>query len=314
MINVVGIGLANIDLVSHIEESFLSDHGLVKGHSKKLNMEQFFTLRDELPNPRIEAGGCVGNMLCGLDKTNIKTTFFGKIGTDAYTKIYRNSFKKYNVLYPIKNADEPSSQCIVLITPDGERTFVYIRGASWTLSPDDIYFGEIAQSDIIYTEIYALAFGMKTGLWPNLINHMRNISGTMAIKIIDHEYTDLYKTTLFGLAEERILTLIVGNKSNICSLTERDTVDGALNVLSKWNCATLLTDGVNNAYYNKGQTRYVHAITPIENPLNTHGAGDQFVAGFLEKWLFYAPISECMKNAEEHARKVIMNDSPRPPL
>lgn len=312
--NIVGIGLANIDLISHVSEEFLSTHNLIKGQAKRLNSSRFFKLRDQLQDIEIEAGGCVGNTLCGLNKDNIKATFFGKIGNNSYAKNYRQSFQKYDVLYPVKNAKTESSQCAVLITPDGERTFAYIHGASWTLSPSDIYFETIKKSDLVYTEIYAMAFGMQTGLWPSLVNFMRDEEKTMAMKVVDKEYMALYKTALFGLAEEGILTLLVGNKDNLCALANRDNIDEALKALAKWQCAILLTDGANGAYYNDGPDRYHHAVTPIEHPINTSGAGDQFVAGFLEKWVESKPIEICMKSAEQAAYKVLMSDSPRPAL
>ena len=310
--NIVGIGLSNIDLIAHVDEEFLSAHKLKKGQARRLESKDFQRLYEGLTDIHVEAGGCAGNTLCGLDKINIKATFFGKIGNDKYAPIYRESFKKYDVLFPVKNADRPSSQCAVLVTPDGERTFAYMRGASWTLSPDDIYFEVIKKADLVYTEIYAMAFGMQTGLWPALINFMRSEGKQMALKTVDTEYADLYKNALFGLAEEGILTLLVGNKDNLCSLARRDTIEEALNALSKWRCGVLLTDGSGGAHYSYQDMRVHHHVSPIENPENTSGAGDQFVAGFLEKSLFGASIDECMQNGEKKARQVIMADAPRP--
>lgn len=310
--NIVGIGLANIDLVAHVDDDFLSAHNLIKSEASKLNRQSFAVLRKELTNVHIEAGGCAGNTLCGIDKKDIKATFFGKIGNDDYAKIYRNSFKKHRVLFPVQNGDIESSQCAVLVTPDGERSFAYMHGASWTLSPDDIYYEAISQADLVYTEIYAMAFGMQTGLWPTLINHLRKSGRTMALKTVDKEYADLYKNALFSLAEEGILKILIGNKDNLSALAKRDTVEETLNVLGKWKCATLLTDGEKGAHYQYNGIHNHHKVAHINNPENTSGAGDQFVAGFLEKWLFDKPIEDCLQSGENKARSVIMSDSPRP--
>ncbi|HPF77840.1 MAG TPA: PfkB family carbohydrate kinase [Alphaproteobacteria bacterium] len=309
--HIVGIGLANIDLVAHVTDDFLTKHKVVKGQAVKFKNEKFLQLRSELNDIHIEAGGCVGNTLCGIGGKH-KKTFFGKIGNDDYAKLYRESFKKYGVIYPVQNGEVDSSQCAVLITPDGERSFAYIHGASWTLAPDDIYFDSIDHSDLIYTEIYAMAFGMQTGLWPALTNHLRHARVPMAMKVVDKEYMDLYRTALFGLAEEEVLTLLVGNKDNICGLARRPTIDEAFDVLSKWKCGVLLTDGAGGAYYGIDGERYHHKVDIIETPVNTSGAGDQFVAGFIEKWMEGKSVDQCMKTAEEKARAVLMIDSPRP--
>jgi sugar/nucleoside kinase (ribokinase family) len=310
--DIVGIGLSNIDLIAHVEESFLTKFDLQKGQAKKLTKRDFESLRDALPDIHVEAGGCAGNMLCGLDKSQIKATFFGKIGNDDYAAIYRDSFKRNGVLFPVQNANIPSSQCAVLITPDGDRTFAYIQGASWTLSPDDIYFEVIKKAALVYTEIYAMAFGMQTGLWPALVNFMRAENKQMALKTVDKEYADLYKTALFALAEEGILTLLIGNAENLKSLAKRDTIEETLDVLKKWKCATILTNGAGGAYYAQGNIRIHHPVQPVENPENTSGAGDQFMAGFLEKYLIGKDIEECLRNGDKKARAVIMSDAPRP--
>lgn len=312
MKNIVGIGLANIDLVSHIQESFLHEFDLIKGQAKRITPKSFIKLREALESYQVEAGGCVGNTLSGMDKRDISATFFGKIGNDKYAKVYRDSFRDHDVLFPVHGADMHSSQCAVLVTPDGERTFAYMRGASWLLSPEDVYFESINAADLVYTEIYAMAFGMNTGLWPALVNHMRSKRKVMALKTVDQEYAELYRTTLFGLAEEGILVLLIGNKDNLCALARRDNVSEALDAFSKWQCAVLLTDGPNGVFYNKGEIRYHHEVEVVENPLNTSGAGDQFVAGFLEKFIFDRPLKDCMENGERKARKAIMQDAPRP--
>lgn len=310
--HIVGIGLSNIDLIAHVGDDFLARHDLIKGQAQKLKTSHFLQLREELRDVKIEAGGCVGNTLCGMDKEIVKATFFGKIGNDIYAKTYRKSFQNYDVLFPVENAQSASSQCAVLITPDGERSFAYIHGASWTLSPDDIYFDTLKQADLIYTEIYALAFGMKTGLWPALMNYLRSAKRPMAMKVVDQEYVDLYRMAIFGLAEEGILGLLIGNAANMCRLARRDNIADALSVFKQWKCAVLITDAAGGAYFQDGNIYHHHPVAVIETPINSSGAGDQFMAGFLEGWMTQSPIPAAMKQGEEKARAVLMSDSPRP--
>lgn len=309
--HIVGIGLANIDLVAYISDEFLTEFNLEKGQAKKLSKERFAELRSELSDIRVEAGGCAGNTMSGLYGSDVRATFLGKIGNDEYADIYKQSFIDHHVAFPVLPANKESSQCAVLVTPDGERTFAYMRGASWTLSAEDVDMDIITSSNLVYTEIYAMAFGTRTGLWPTLVNHMRSFKKTMALKTIDKEYADLYGTALFGLAEEGILSLLIGNADNLCALAKRETISEALDVLSNWRCAVLLTDGKRGAYYNKADQRYFREAQTIDSPLNTSGAGDQFAAGFIEYWIHDKPIDDCLANGESKAHEIIMRDTPR---
>ncbi len=312
--DVIGIGLANIDLVAHVSDGFLTRYNLVKGQATKLGDLDFGRLRADLPAFDAVAGGCAANTLCGLANAGYVTRFYGKTGNDAFDSVYRTGFRPYNVAYDVTPAPRESSQCAVLITPDGERTFAYSSGASWDLTADDLDLAEIDRAALVYAEIYAMAFGGKKAIWPHLMNHLRKSRVPLVMKIMDREYAALYRNALFALAEEGILTLVIGNTDNLPALVGKHDVDETLEEFKKWSCMALMTRGGRGADFVNGNLHIRHRAAPIENVRNTSGAGDQFAAGFLETFLQQLPVEVCLKRAERRALEIVMYDSPRPPL
>lgn len=312
--DIVGIGLANIDLVAHVDEDFLIRHRLPKGQATRLKDLNFGRLRGELHGFDAVAGGCAANTLCGLAAAGFDTRFYGKIGDDSFESVMRTAFRAYDVTYEVEPAHCESSQCAVLITPDGERTFAYCSGASWELTARDFDFKELWSASLIYAEIYAMAFGQGESVWPFLINTLRESKGPLAVKVVDQEYAELYGDSLFALAEEKVLTLLIGNSDNLPALVRCRNVEEAIEAFRKWSCMVLMTDGKRGAHLINGPAYIRHNVTPIENPLNTSGAGDQFAAGFISGLLNDKPIEECLMLAQKRAEQILMIDSPRPPI
>lgn len=310
--DVVGIGLANIDLIAPVSDKFLAAFNLVKGQATKLSDLDFARLRGSLPGFDAIAGGCAANTLCGLGGAGFKTRFYGKTGKDSFDYTFNKDFRPFGVEHRVKPGDLDTSQCAVLVTPDGERTFAYMHGASWLLNPDDIDMNDLWTAEMIYAEIYAMAFGGHKPLWPFLISHLRQSKVPLAMKVVDQEYAALYRTALFGLAEEGILTMLVGNTDNLPVLAGASSTPEAVAAFRKWNCMVLMTDGRQDAHYINGDFYRRHQPIPIHTPVNSSGAGDQFAAGFIEGFLQGQKVEDCLGLAERRAKEILMLNSPRP--
>lgn len=310
--DVIGIGLANIDLIASVPDKILSDFGLEKGQATKLSDLDFARLRAALPGFEAVAGGCAANTLCGLGGAGFRTRFYGKTGQDSFDYTFSKGFHPFGVLHTVKPGAGDTSQCGVLITPDGERTFAYMHGASWALNPDDIDMNDLWTAELVYAEIYAMAFGGHKPLWPFLVSHLRQSKVPLAMKVVDREYAALYRTAIFGLAEEGILTLLIGNADNLPAVAGVSTVAEAVAAFRKWKCIVLMTDGSKSAHYINGNFYREHMPIPIHTPVNASGAGDQFAAGFIEGFLQEQKVEDCLGLAERRAKDVLQVHNPRP--
>lgn len=312
--DIIGIGLANIDLVAHIKDDFLARHKIQKGLAKKVDELSFARLRGDLAHFDAIPGGCAANTLCGMAAMGVSTQFLGKIGNDSFESLYRASFADYGVAYDTAAAMRESSQCAVLVTPEGERSFAYMDGASWDLSPVDLQKAGLPGARMICAEIYSFEFDENSGTARHVIECARDNAVPLIIKVMDRDFGHRYAQKLRALAEAGILTLIVGNHDNLPSVTEAHSLEECITAFKDWPCDVLLTANRDGAWFVSGGRATHFPVTPIEKPRNTTGAGDQFLAGFLTAQLDKRSVTECMNHGAYCARQMLMHDTARPPL
>ncbi len=311
---VIGIGLANIDLVAHVKDEFLKNHKIAKGMAAKVDDLAFARLRADLPQFDAIPGGCAANTICGLASAGIATRFFGKIGEDSFESLYRASFGEYGVAYDVAAGTQESSQCAVLVTPDGERSFAYTHGASWDLNAQDLDTKALKDAAMLITEIYMFEFGQNNEVAKAVFETAQQSKTPLVMKIMDRDFARRYAQKIRALADAGILSLMVGNHENMPSLTGTAGIEDTLAFLKDWPCDVLMTANKAGAYFTgKGETAHC-PITAVDNPKNTTGAGDQFLAGFLTGRLDNKPAAECMEYAASCAKTILMHDTARPPL
>lgn len=314
MSEVIGIGLSNIDLVAHVSDHFLKSHKVSKGLATKLDDLGFARLRADLEQFDAIPGGCAANTICGMAATGVSTRFYGKVGSDSFESLYRASFTEYGVEYDVAAGSQESSQCAVLVTPDGERSFAYTHGASWDLDAGDIDAATLASASMIVTEIYMFEFGQDSAL-PKMIFESAQANKTpLIMKMMDQDFARRYAQKIRALAQAGILNLIVGNHENMPALVGAKSLDDTLQAFKEWECDVLLTANKDGAYFIDGQDVRHYAIDAVTNPKNTTGAGDQFLGGFLTGRLDDKPVADCINHAQNCARQILMHDTARPPL
>ena len=153
---VTGIGHAIVDVICRVDDTFLVKNNLVKSTMKIVDENEFTRLLSSLEPQQTIAGGSVANSIVGLSNLGDKVGFIGKISTDELGDSYKESLIKENVTFYSTNVsdDTPTGTCLILITPDSERTMCTFLGISGTISPDDIYADIIQDTDIIFLEGY----------------------------------------------------------------------------------------------------------------------------------------------------------------
>jgi sugar/nucleoside kinase (ribokinase family) len=312
--DVIGIGLANIDLVAHVDDDFLVKHKIPKGLAIKFDDLAFGRLRAELPQYDAIPGGCAANTICGIAAAGVPTEFFGKIGEDSFESLYRASFNEYSVDYDVMPGKQESSQCAVLVTPDGERSFAYTHGASWDLQKSDLDIPSLEKAVMIVTEIYMFEFGNDSEVAKCVIETAAKHKIPLVMKVMDQDFGRRYAQKMKALADAGVLTLLVGNHENLPSITGSPDMQHCLNALKEWKCDVLMTANKDGAYFCSGGDVQHYTTSPVTSPKNTTGAGDQFLAGFIMGMLDHKPVKECMAYAASCARATLMYDTARPPL
>lgn len=313
MPEVIGIGLANIDLVAHVSDGFLNSHKARKGLATKFDDLPFARLRADLEQFDAIPGGCAANTICGMAATGVSTRFYGKIGGDSFESLYRASFTEYGVEYDVSAGNQETSQCAVLVTPDGEKGFAYTHGASWDLDAADIDAQSLSHAAMLVTEIYMFEFGQNSSLPKMVFESAQAHKTPLVMKVMDQDFARRYAQKIRALAQAGVLSLIVGNHENLPALVGTSSLDDTLLALKEWECDVLLTANKGGAYFINEDIRH-YAIDPMPNPKNTTGAGDQFLGGFLTGRLDGKAVPDCMAFAQSCARQILMHDTARPPL
>lgn len=312
--DIAGIGLANIDLVAYVDDAFLSAHRVQKGKAAKVDELSFARLRGALEAFDAIPGGCMANTMCGMAAYGVSAAFFGKIGDDSFQSLFRSSFAEYTVHYTVEGGQQESSQCAVLVTPDGERSFAYTHGASWDLEDKDLDEDILKQCAMICAEIYAFEFGTDGSVMRKIVDISERHRIPIVMKVMDQDFARRYAPKIQAMAQAGILLLIAGNDVNLPALTGAKDADEALTILSAWPCDILMTRNRNGVHFISDGKLQHFAVEPVLKPKNTTGAGDQFLAGFLTGRLDGRNVEECVAHGAACARTILMHDGARPPL
>lgn len=312
--DVVGIGLANIDLVAHVSDAFLANHKVIKGRAHKMDDLSFARLRSALPHFDAIPGGCSANVLCGLATMGLQTEFFGKIGDDSFQALWQSSFNDFGVKSDVTAGRKESSQCAVLVTPDGERSFAYMDGASWNLTAQDITTNSLKSARMIVSEIYMYGFGQNSEVAKCVFECVQEHKIPHVMKIMDQDFGRHYAQKIHALVDAGIITTLIGNHFNLPYLFGTKGIDDTIEKLKTLKCDSVLTHNREGAYYVFKDYVHHQPVKAVEHPKNTTGAGDQFMAGFIMGKLDGKPIPETMEFASNCARVILMHDTARPPL
>jgi sugar/nucleoside kinase (ribokinase family) len=312
--DVCGIGLSNIDLVAYVSDAFLTAHKVIKGRAHKMDDLAFARLRSDLEQYDAIPGGCAANVMCGMAAMGVQTQFFGKIGNDPFEALYRASFRDFGVTYTVEPSATESSQCAVLVTPDGERSFAYMDGASWSLSPKDLDMEALKSARMLVNEIYMFGFGVNNDLPKAVIEIVQQHKIPHVMKIMDQDFGRQYAQKIMAMVDAGIIQTIIGNHFNLPFLFGVNSKDDVIAFAKTLKCETILTCNKEGAYHIQGESVFHQPADIVEKPKNTTGAGDQFMAGFLMGKLDGKPVADCMAFANACARSILMHDTARPPL
>lgn len=286
--SVLCIGVANVDVIAHVDTGFLVRHRIDKGTSTLMRAADILTLTGDLKSPVSIPGGCAANTACGVGLCGIETSFAGMIHDDFYGEIFRNGFAPYNVTFRgAVNTEKSTSLCLTLVTPDKERSFVFSPdAASWFLSEDNLPDLESGRSTIVYTE--ANLFRMTAGTTRQsmvhaVIDKYHGADAKIMLNLIDTEITVHQRQVIFDLIRQKKIACILSNIEELMALFSADTPDQAFEAASKIQQLFATTLGKDGAVLiHDGKIEKIEPVfVPHEDVQDLIGAGDQFAAGFI---------------------------------
>jgi sugar/nucleoside kinase (ribokinase family) len=300
---ILGIGNAIVDVICKVNDSFIEQNNLTKSTMKLFFDErEFKSLFLNLKIEKTVSGGSVANSMVGISQLGNKVGFIGKISDDEFGRKYEEGLIKENVeyLYSKKKEKLPTGICLILVTPDSERTMCTFLGIAGRINEKDINIDAIKKSEIIFLEGYLWDEGGPKKAFDKAINNANKV----AMSLSDLFCVDRHKPHFLNLVKNK-LDIIFANEQEIGSLIETKDIDEVINFSKQLNKLVIVTRGEKGAIAINGDEVFESAIQKNLKIIDLTGAGDLFAAGFLNGYVNKFSIMECLEKGTEMSSKII---------
>ena len=300
---ILGIGNAIVDVICKVDDNFISQNSLTKSTMKLIFDENEF--KKLLTNLKIEktvSGGSVANSIVGISQLGNKVGFIGKVSDDDLGNKYEEGLKKENVeyFYSKKKEELPTGTCLILVTPDSERTMCTFLGTAGKINESDVSSDAIKKSEIIFLEGYLWDEGEPRKAFDKAINNANKV----AMSLSDQFCVDRHKPHFLDLVKNK-LDITFANEQEIISLIDAKSFDEVINFSKQLGKLIVLTRGENGAIAIKKDEVVECGIQKNLKIVDLTGAGDLFAAGFLHGHVNNLSIKESLQKGTEMSAKVI---------
>ncbi len=299
---IIGIGNAIVDVLCKVSDDFLIKNSLTKGTMKLIEESEFKNLISTLKIEETISGGSVANSIVGISQLGNEVGFIGKINDDNFGEKYEEGLLKENVKYFYKKKKEPDNtgSCLILITPDSERTMCAFLGTAGKISAEDINEKVIMNSKITFLEGYLWDKGSPKSAFDKAIK----LSKITAMSLSDQFCVERHKDNFLELVKNKI-DIVFGNEQEFISLINAKSFDEVIDFSKQLNKDIIITRGEKGAIaINQDQVIKCGAIKNL-NIKDLTGAGDLFAAGYLHGKINNFSIQESLEKGTELSSKVI---------
>lgn len=312
-VHVVGIGNALVDVVTHADDAFIEKHGLTRGVATMVDEARAETVYADLGPATEVSGGSAANTIAGLASFGASVAYVGRVRDDQLGHVFAHDLRALGVRYEVTPATNGAGtgRCLVMITPDAQRTMCTYLGASSELHPDDIDREAVTSAQVTYLEGY---------LWDQpdaklAIRHAANLAREagrrVALTLSDPFCVERHRAEFRALVEHEI-DILFANEVEICSLYEVDEFDAALGHVYRHCEIAALTRSEKGSVVVCGDEAHVVDVCPIDELVDTTGAGDQYAAGFLYGLTHGHDLPTCGRLGALAAAEVIGHLGARP--
>ena len=298
----LGIGNAIVDVICKVTDKFLIEHSLKKSTMKLVDEIEFKKLLLSLKIEETVSGGSVANSIVGLSQLGNDVGFIGKVSDDELGQKYEDGLKKEKVKYLYKKKEEkiPTGSCLILITPDSERTMCTFLGTAGKIDDKDINKEEIQNAEMIFLEGYLWDEGGPKKAFDKAIVNSKIVAMTLS----DQFCVERHKTHFLDLVRNQ-LDIVFANEQEILSLINTNEFSDAISFSKEIKKNIVITRGAKGAIaINKNEIVEIEAKSNL-NIKDLTGAGDLFAAGYLHGTINNLKIKECLEKGTELSSKII---------
>jgi len=300
---ILGIGNAIVDVICKVDDNFITQNNLTKSTMKLIfDDNEFKKLLSNLKIEKTVSGGSVANSIVGISQLGNKVGFIGKVSNDELGTKYEEGLKKENVeyLYSKKKEELPTGTCLILVTPDSERTMCTYLGTAGKINEKDVSSDVIKKSEIIFLEGYLWDEGEPKKAFEKAIKSANKV----AMSLSDQFCVDRHKPHFLDLVKNK-LDITFANEQEITSLINAKNFEDVINFSKQLGKLIVLTRGEKGAIAIKENEVVECGVQKNLKIVDLTGAGDLFAAGFLHGHVNNLSIKESLEKGTEMSSKVI---------
>ncbi len=299
---ILGMGNAIVDVICKVEDNFLVKNKLKKSTMKLVDEIEFNKLLSNLNIKETISGGSVANSIVGLAQLGNEVGFIGKVNMDELGDKYEEGLKKENVkyFYSKKKENLPTGTCLILITPDSERTMCTFLGVAGKINESDIDVSAIKKSEIVFLEGYLWDEGGPKKAFDKAIQN----SNKVAMSLSDQFCVDRHKVHFLNLVRKKI-DIVFANEQEILSLINGKNIDDAISFGKNLKKLIVITRGEKGSIAIENDEVSQCDIQKNLKIIDLTGAGDLFAAGFLHGYINNLSLKESLEKGTEMSSKII---------
>ncbi|MFC7535968.1 adenosine kinase [Sphingomonas sp. GCM10030256] len=313
-LDVLAIGNAIVDVIADADDGFLAEQSLDKGSMRLIDEAEAERLYGLMGPGREASGGSAGNTAAGLAALGIRTGFIGQVADDQLGAIYRHDIQTLGVDFLVEPRRDvgATARCLILVTPDAQRTMNTFLGAAQKLDASAIDHAAVADAGILYLEGYLWDPEGPRHAMEAAIDAAKAAGRKVAFTLSDTFVVDRHRADFLRLMDEGRIDILFANAMELAAMTGEDDFDAGVAALAPKLPLLVVTHGDQGAVAVAGEERARVAAEPIERLVDTTGAGDLFAAGFLAGQARGLGLEQSLKLGAIAAAEVIQHYGARP--
>lgn len=313
-LDVIGFGNAIVDVIARADEAFLAANDLAKGSMHLIGPAQADTLYQQMGPGTESSGGSAANTIAGIASLGGRAAFIGKVADDGLGEVFAHDIRALGVGFdtPVLDGGAATARCLVLVTPDGERTMNTFLGAAQELGPDDIDDAVIATAGMIYLEGYLWDPENAKQAFLKASRAAKAAGREVVLTLSDAFCVERYRAEFLDLIRSGTIDLVFANESEARALYETGDTATALDALGGEARSAVITRGAAGATIFETGSRTDVAASPVDKVVDLTGAGDLYAAGFLFARARAMSVEQCGRLGALCAAEVISHIGARP--
>lgn len=313
-LDVVAIGNAIVDVISQESDAFIASHALPKGGMQLVDTEQAEALYAEMSSGLESSGGSAANTLAGMAALGSACGFIGQVADDQLGRIFAHDIRALGIRYDTQVASDgpPTARCLIMVTPDAQRTMNTFLGASQYLPASALDLEMIRSARILYLEGYLWDPEQPRAAMRDAINAAREAGREVAFTLSDTFVIERHRDDFVALINEGLIDILFSNEAEICSLAQVQDCEEAIAQFADKIPTLIVTRSEKGAIAIQSGVRHEVPAAPVDRVVDTTGAGDLFAAGFLTGYVRGKDAATCLKLGAIAAAEVISHYGARP--